>query len=90
MTAAGQSETVSGPAAGADGKVKQLAADVAQLGALTVTDENGTTKINGGRIDTDSLFAQDITATGTISGLKLRAATLTSRRCTMKSTTAER
>lgn len=73
LTAAGQSETVSAAGGGVlTGKVKQLAADVAQLGALTVTDENGTTKINGGRIDTDSLFAQDITATGTISGLKLR------------------
>ena len=32
-------------------------------------DENGVTKINGGRIDTDSLFAQNITATGTITGM---------------------
>lgn len=62
VTAAGQSETVSAAGGGVlTGKVKQLAADVAQLGALTVTDENGVTKINGGRIDTNSLFAQDIT-----------------------------
>lgn len=78
IMAAGQSETAS--TAGGGGvlttKVRQLVADVAQLGALTVTDENGTTKINGGRIDTDSLFAQDINATGTISGLKLRGSNI--------------
>lgn len=36
----------------------------------------GTTTINGGRIDTDSLFAQNITATGTITGLTLRGTQL--------------
>lgn len=73
VIAAGQSETASAASGGGalTSKVRQLVADVAQLGALTVTDENGTTKINGGRIDTDSLFAQDINATGTISGLTL-------------------
>ena len=49
---------------------------MAQLGALTVEDENGVTKINGGRIDTDSLFAQNITATGTITGAQLIGAIL--------------
>ena len=39
-------------------------------------DENGVTKINGGRIDTDSLFAQNITATGTITGAQLIGAIL--------------
>lgn len=34
------------------GKLRSLSAEVAQLGALTVEDENGVTKINGGRIDT--------------------------------------
>lgn len=74
VTAIGQSETAS--ASSGSGvlttKVQQLVAEVAQLGALTVTGDDGVTKINGGRIDTDTLFAQDITATGTISGLKLR------------------
>ena len=46
------------------GKLRSLSAEVAQLGALTVEDENGVTKVNGGRIDTDTLFAQDIIATG--------------------------
>lgn len=73
IESAGESGTASDISGGGTltGKVRQLTADVAQLGALTVTDENGTTKINGGRIDTDSLFAQDITATGSISGIKL-------------------
>ena len=58
------------------GKLRSLSAEVAQLGALTVEDENGVTKINGGRIDTDSLFAQNITATGTITGARLIGAIL--------------
>ena len=58
------------------GKLRSLSAEVAQLGALTVEDENGVTKINGGRIDTDTLFAQDITATGTITGAQLLGAIL--------------
>ena len=43
---------------------------------LTVVDANGVTKVNGGRIDTKSLFAQDITATGTITGARLIGAIL--------------
>ena len=43
---------------------------------LTVVDANGVTKVNGGRIDTKSLFAQDITATGTITGAQLIGAIL--------------
>ena len=58
------------------GKLRSLSAEVARLGALTVEDENGVTKINGGRIDTDSLFAQNITATGTITGAQLIGAIL--------------
>ena len=58
------------------GKLRSLSAEVAQLGALTVEDKNGVTKINGGRIDTDSLFAQNITATGTITGAQLIGAIL--------------
>ena len=58
------------------GKLRSLSAEVAQLGALTGEDENGVTKINGGRIDTDSLFAQNITATGTITGAQLIGAIL--------------
>ena len=79
VTALGQGESA---AAGVrndgllGGKLRSLSAEVAQLGALTVEDENGVTKINGGRIDTDSLFAQNITATGTISGAQLIGAIL--------------
>ena len=74
IVSAGLSETAAEVSGGGTltGKVKQLTADIALLNALTVTDNNGTTKINGGRIDTDSLFAQNITARGTINGLKLR------------------
>lgn len=46
------------------------------LKGLTVVDANGVTKVNGGRIDTDTLFAQDITATGTITGAQLIGAIL--------------
>ena len=46
------------------------------LKGLTVVDANGVTKVNGGRIDTKSLFAQDITATGTITGAQLIGAIL--------------
>ena len=46
------------------------------LNGLTVVDANGVTKVNGGRIDTDTLFAQDITATGTITGARLIGAIL--------------
>ncbi len=46
------------------------------LNGLTVMDANGVTKVNGGRIDTDTLFAQDITATGTITGAQLIGAIL--------------
>ena len=79
VTALGQGEST---AAGVrndgllGGKLRSLSAEVAQLGALTVEDENGVTKINGGRIDTDSLFAQNITATGTITGAQLIGAIL--------------
>ena len=57
------------------------AAELAQAGqevlnGLTVVDANGVTKVNGGRIDTDTLFAQDITATGTITGAQLIGAIL--------------
>ena len=54
------------------GKVNQLVVDLAKVKQLMIEDANGVTKINGGRIDTDSLFAQNITATGTVTGLKLR------------------
>ena len=46
------------------------------LNELTVVDDNGVTKVNGGRIDTGTLFAQDITATGTIIGAQLIGAIL--------------
>ena len=74
VSATGESSTTSGAnvTGGLSSAINQVAADVARFKDLIVTDVNGTTKINGGRIDTNSLFAQDITATGTISGLKLR------------------
>lgn len=57
-------------------KVSQLVVDLAKVKQLIIEDANGVTKIYGGRIDTKSLFAQDITATGTITGAKLIGATL--------------
>lgn len=59
------------------GAATELAQAVQEvLNGLTVVDANGVTKINGGRIDTDSLFAQNITATGTITGAQLIGAIL--------------
>lgn len=58
------------------GKVSQLVVDLAKFKQLIIEDVNGVTKIYGGRIDTKSLFAQDITATGTITGAQLIGAIL--------------
>lgn len=58
------------------GKVSQLVVDLAKVKQLITEDVNGVTKIYGGRIDTKSLFAQDITATGTITGAQLIGAIL--------------
>lgn len=41
---------------------------------FTVTDGLGQTVIEGGKVDLDKLFANDITATGTIKGLKVEGA----------------
>ena len=41
---------------------------------FTVTDGNGQTVIEGGKVNLDKLFANDITATGTIKGLKVEGA----------------
>lgn len=57
-------------------KVSQLVVDLAKVKQLIIEDANGVTKIYGGRIDTKSLFAQDITATGTITGAQLIGAIL--------------
>ena len=62
---------------GGIGAAAELAQAVQEvLNGLTVVDANGVTKVNGGRIDTDTLFAQDITATGTITGAQLIGAIL--------------
>ena len=62
---------------GGIGAAAELAQAVQEvLNRLTVVDANGVTKVNGGRIDTDTLFAQDITATGTITGAQLIGAIL--------------
>ena len=59
------------------GAATELAQAVQEvMNGLTVVDANGVTKVNGGRIDTDTLFAQDITATGTITGAQLIGAIL--------------
>lgn len=42
---------------------------------FTVTDSTGATVIEGGKVNLDQLFANDITATGTIKGLHLEGAT---------------
>lgn len=59
------------------GAATELAQAVQEvLNGLTVVYANGVTKVNGGRIDTDTLFAQDITATGTITSARLIGAIL--------------
>lgn len=69
----------------AESEIKQnahnisLKADKVELqGYVTFTDlgKDGTTVIDGGRIDTDSLFARDIEATGSISGATLNGGSL--------------
>lgn len=73
LRATGESTTDAGAAMQGilGGKVSQLVVDLAKVKQLIIEDVNGVTKIYGGRIDTKSLFAQDITATGTITGAKL-------------------
>ena len=73
LRATGESSTDAGAAmqGSLGGKVSQLVVDLAKVKQLIIEDVNGVTKIYGGRIDTKSLFAQDITATGTITGAKL-------------------
>ena len=62
---------------GGIGAAAELAQAVQEvLNGVTVVDANGVTKVNGGRIDTDTLFAQDITASGTIIGAQLIGAIL--------------
>lgn len=78
LRATGESTTDAGAAmqGSLGGKVSQLVVDLAKVKQLIIEDVNGVTKIYGGRIDTKSLFAQDITATGTITGAKLIGAAL--------------
>ena len=78
LLATGESTTDAGAAmeGSLGGKVSQLVVDLAKVKQLIVEDINGVTKIYGGRIDTKSLFAQDITATGTITGAQLIGAIL--------------
>ena len=78
LRATGESTTDAGAAmeGSLGGKVSQLVVDLAKVKQLIVEDVNGVTKIYGGRIDTKSLFAQDITATGTIIGAQLIGAIL--------------
>ena len=78
LQATGESTTDAGAAmqGSLGGKVSQLVVDLAKVKQLIIEDVNGVTKIYGGRIDTKSLFAQDITATGTITGAKLIGAVL--------------
>ena len=78
LRATGESTTDAGAAmqGSLGGKVSQLVVDLAKVKQLIIEDVNGVTKIYGGRIDTKSLFAQDITATGTITGARLKGAEL--------------
>lgn len=78
LRATGESTTDAGAAmqGSLGGKVSQLVGDLAKVKQLIIEDVNGVTKIYGGRIDTKSLFAQDITATGTITGAQLIGAIL--------------
>lgn len=94
LRATGESTTDAGAAmqGSLGGKVSQLVVDLARMKQLIIEGPDGVTRLYGGLIDTKSLFAQDITATGTIIGLKLKSAELDCSRtegsknytCTMK------
>ena len=73
LRATGESTTDAGAAmqGSLGGKVSQLVVDLAKMKQLIIEGPDGVTRLYGGRIDTKSLFAQDITATGTITGAKL-------------------
>ena len=78
LRATGESSTDAGAAmqGSLGGKVSQLVVDLAKMKQLIIEGPDGVTKIYGGRIDTKSLFAQNITATGTITGAQLIGAIL--------------
>ena len=73
LRATGESTTDAGAATQGSlgGKVSQLVVDLAKMKQLIIEGPDGVTRLYGGRIDTKSLFAQDITATGTITGARL-------------------
>ena len=73
LRATGESTTDAGAAmqGSLGGKVSQLVVDLAKMKQLIIEGPDGVTRLYGGRIDTKSLFAQNITATGTITGAKL-------------------
>ncbi len=78
LRATGESSTDAGAAmqGSLGGKVSQLVVDLAKMKQLIIEGPDGVTRLYGGRIDTKSLFAQDITATGTITGARLKGAEL--------------
>lgn len=78
LRATGESTTDAGAAmqGSLGGKVSQLVVDLAKMKQLIIEGPDGVTRLYGGRIDTKSLFAQDITATGTITGAQLIGAIL--------------
>ena len=78
LRATGESTTDAGAAmqGSLGGKVSQLVVDLAKMKQLIIEGPDGVTRLYGGLIDTKSLFAQDITATGTITGAKLIGAVL--------------
>ena len=78
LRATGESTTDAGAAmqGSLGGKVSQLVVDLAKMKQLIIEGPDGVTRLYGGRIDTKSLFAQDITATGTITGAQLIGAVL--------------
>ena len=78
LRATGESSTDAGAAmqGSLGGKVSQLVVDLAKMKQLIIEGPDGVTRLYGGRIDTKSLFAQDITATGTITGAQLIGAVL--------------
>ena len=78
LRATGESTTDAGAAmqGSLGGKVSQLVVDLAKMKQLIIEGPDGVTRLYGGRIDTKSLFAQNITATGTITGAQLIGAIL--------------
>lgn len=79
------------PAGHLGGKVNvSWLVDLAKMKQLLIEGPDGVTRLYGGRIDTKSLFAQDITATGTITGAKLNGVEVNGQQFHLRSQSSRR